>query len=90
MSEDLLEVNIFSSEIVNIPDLTNAANLRRLDARSCKLSTIPRPMFAGPALNSTSFLLTIVGNSFVDVAADILLPLPDEATINFDSYVRYL
>lgn len=83
--KELEEINFVASKILQLPKILNCTKLRILDARSCDLNTLPRPLFS--PLKSIEFLLDLVGNKIVDVAADILLPIPAKSTINVDSHV---
>ncbi|KAB7497356.1 hypothetical protein Anas_08144 [Armadillidium nasatum] len=73
--------------IFSLPNITSSTKLERVDIRSCGLITLSRPTF-GDLQSDSNFLLTMMGNDIKDCAADILLPIPEQATINVDDYAK--
>ena len=82
----LINVDIHSADITNLPTLIKNKNISRLDARSCQITNVPRVMFAENMINE-NIIISLVGNSFFDIAADTLLNLPAGTTINMDDQV---
>ncbi|KAL7646952.1 UNVERIFIED_CONTAM: hypothetical protein RMT77_002209 [Armadillidium vulgare] len=82
---ELKELVLTGSSILSLPNITSSTKLERVDIRSCGLITLSRPTF-GDLQSDSNFLLTMMGNDIKDCAADILLPIPEQATINVDDY----